>query len=305
MEMNLINKLRFVTPALVTPMRKDGSFDEKGMESLVKYVLGCGMKTLFVLGYAGECLAFGRRDRRRIIEVARRAAGEEVLLMAGTMDDSTALIEEHIRDACDCGADIALTTPTNFYHCSDAELRALFFRLNETTKLPIVIYNCPETIHYIKPQLINELARLDNIVGLKQTSDLMQVQDMVLGLEPRDDFVLLAGHEYVYYPAMTLGVQGFIMGGPGNILPKQCIQIFNDYMGGNVTAARDGHLRMVKYLKELYGVKDYTSAVPQCKAILEMAGICERWMAHPIESVSDEDMGSIRTIVKRHNMAIW
>ena len=190
---NIVKELRYVMPALATPVNKDGSFDALGMKHLVEYVLANGMRTLFVLGYAGECLAFSREERRKIIETAREAAGPDVLLMAGTMDDSTHLIQTHINDAYESGADVALTTPTDFVHCTDAELLDLFKDLNDTTKLPLVIYNCPENQHYVTPELIQKLSKLENIVGLKETSNVDKIQKMMLTVEQNENFIMVSG----------------------------------------------------------------------------------------------------------------
>lgn len=89
--MTIQERLKCVTPALATPLKKDGTFDPEGMTKLVKYVMSKGMTNIFVLGYAGEVLAFSREERKAIIKTAREAAGPDALLIAGVMDDSTLL----------------------------------------------------------------------------------------------------------------------------------------------------------------------------------------------------------------------
>ena len=301
---NIVKELRYVMPALATPVNKDGSFDAPGMKRLVEYVLANGMRTLFVLGYAGECLAFSREERRKIIETAREAAGPDVLLMAGTMDDSTRLIQTHINDAYESGADVALTTPTDFVHCTDEELLDLFKDLNDTTKLPLVIYNCPENQHYVTPELMQQLSKLENIVGLKETSNVDKIQKMMLSVEQNENFIMVSGEEFVYYPAMALGVEGFIMGGPGNVLPKLSLQIFQDFQDGKITAARDNYFRMVGFLRELYFTLPYPTLMPQIKAILELGGICGRAMTAPTHAVADEHMPVIRDMMRRYEIEL-
>lgn len=50
--MTIQERLKCVTPALATPLKKDGTFDPEGMTKLVKYVMSKGMTNIFVLGYA-------------------------------------------------------------------------------------------------------------------------------------------------------------------------------------------------------------------------------------------------------------
>lgn len=300
--MTIQQRLKCVTPALATPLKKDGSFDPEGMSRLVKYVMSKGMTNIFVLGYAGEVLAFSREERMEIIRTARKAAGPNTLLIAGVMDDSTKLILQHIQDAKESGADLALTTPTDFVHCTDEELESCFMRLAKEAALPFIIYNCPENQHYISPILMNKLLKEEKIVGLKETSNIAKIQQMLLHLEPNPDAVMMSGEEFVFYPAMALGVEAFIMGGPGNILPAQSIEIFQDYKAGKQKEARNEYMKMIAFLSELYFGLPYPTMMPQIKAVLEIWGICGRWMTHPTAALSDEHMETVRKLLEKYNI---
>lgn len=300
--MTIQERLLCVTPALATPLKKDGSFDPAGMEKLIKYVMSKGMTNIFVLGYAGEVLAFSREERMEIIKTARAAAGPDTLIIAGTMDNSTNLILQHMEDAKKSGADVALTTPTDFVHCTDEELESCFMHLAKEAPLPFIIYNCPENQHYISPELMNKLLKEEKIVGLKETSNAAKIQQMLLNLDSDLDAAIMSGEEFVYYPAMSLGINAFIMGGPGNILPAQSIEIFNDYKNGKVSEARDKYMNMISFLSELYFDLPYPTMMPQIKAVLEIWGICERWMTHPTASVSDEHVKEIKNLLEKYNL---
>lgn len=300
--MTIQERLKCVTPALATPLKKDGTFDPEGMTKLVKYVMSKGMTNIFVLGYAGEVLAFSREERKAIIKTAREAAGPDALLIAGVMDDSTRLILQHMEDAKESGADVALTTPTDFVHCTESELESCFLRLADEAALPFIIYNCPENQHYIEPELMNKLLKKDKIVGFKETSNAAKIQQMLLNLDKDTDFIMMSGEEFVYYPAMALGVDAFIMGGPGNILPAQSIEIWEDYKAGKHLEARDKYMNMIAFLSELYFGLPYPTMMPQIKAVLELWGICGRWMTHPTAAVSDEHMEVIRKLLDKYQI---
>ena len=300
--MTIQERLKSVTPALATPLKRDGTFDAEGMSRLIKYVMSKGMTNIFVLGYAGEVLAFSREERMQIIRTARNAAGPDALLIAGTMDDSTNLILQHMADAKDCGADVALTTPTNFVHCTDAELESFFLRLAQEAPLPFIIYNCPENQHYVSPSLMNRLLKEEKIIGFKETSNAAKIQQMLLNIEPSTDAVMMSGEEFVFYPAMALGVEAFIMGGPGNILPAQSIEIWEDFKTGRQKEARNKYMKMIGFLSELYYQLPYPTMMPQIKAVLEIWGICERWMTHPTAAVSDDHMEAIRSLLEKYQL---
>jgi len=301
---NLITKLKCVTPAIVTPLKRDGSVDEQGLKNVVRYVTKRGMKTLFILGYCGEGRAFDRAQRKRVIEITRETASDDIMIIAGAMADSTDLIVNYCDDAYNAGADMALATPTDFFYLTDEELEGLFIQLNDRIKLPLMIYNCPENHHYISPGIMARLSRLPNIMALKQTSNADQLQEMQMALEPETDFIMLSGNEHIFYPAMCLGVEGFIMGGPGNFSPQECVDLFEDYKKGELESVRSRYFKMNAFWKDLYQSLPYPMAMPQIKAVMEIAGVCERWVHSPVKSVTDDDMKVIEALLKKHNVNV-
>lgn len=297
-------KLKCVTPALVTPMRKDGGLDEAGMKRLVEYVTKRGMTTLFILGYCGEGRALTRAQRRRVVEVVREAAPAEVFVIAGAMGDSTDMIVEYCDDAHAAGADMALATPTDFFFLTDEELESLFVGLNNRIKLPLMIYNCPENHHYVNPDIMVRLAKLPRIMALKQTSTTHKIQDMQMTLDPKDDFIMLSGDENVFFPALCMGVDGFIMGGPGNFSPAACKAMYDDFKKGEVESVRARYMHHAAFWKDLYQTLPYPMAMPQIKAVMEIAGVCERWVHRPVKSVVDADMKVIEKLLKQYEIEL-
>lgn len=299
---NYVEALKTITPALITPLKKDGSFDEDGMKRLVTRLVSKGATTLLPLGYSGEVRAFNKAERRRIIEVVREAAGDDVVVIAGALGDSTQLIKEYSDDAAAAGADMTLITPTDFFFLTDEELKDLFVRLNEIVKIPFMIYNCPENHHYCSPELMAELAKLPNIKALKQSTTTDKIQSILQAVDPKNDFIMVSGDEFEFFPAMCLGVDGFVMGGPGNICPEMCSDIWNSYKAGKLDAAREEFLRLVSFFDELYHSLPYPMVISQIKGVMEIAGVCERWMRHPVKEVSNSDMHVIEDMLKRHNI---
>ena len=124
----------------------------------------------------------------------------------------------------------------------------------------------------------------------------------MFGIEANEDFILLSGEEFVYYPALSVGVEGFIMGGPGNMMPRLCKAVFDHYRDGDYLSAKEGYMRMIAFLYELYFSLPYSSLMPQIKAVLEIKGICSRQMADPMKSVTDEHMKEIESLMKKHGI---
>ena len=294
--------LACVIPAVTTPLQEDGSFDPQGMRNLVRNMVESGMKTLFLLGFAGESQAFSREQRREIIRTVREAVADDVKIIAGVFDNATELIHAHVCDARTCGADYVLAPPTNFYPLRDCEIERLFTDIAERSPLPLIIYNCPLNRHYIPGNVVARLAVHPNIAGIKQTSDLWKVEQMQLAVRGIEGFTLLSGDEFAYFGAMAMGVEGFIMGGPGNVFPKKCVRIFENFKRGKFAEARDEYAKMIDFLFELYALP--FSEFGAVKGMLELSGICNRWVHKPVFSPTDEEMKIVRSLMQKHQVAL-
>ena len=294
----LNKKLNCIMPAMLTPLHQDGSFDEKGMEKLVQHLCSKGMSTLVPLGYTGEGRAFTLPVRKEIIRVVKESAPKGTTVIAGCMGDSTRLILEQIEDAADAGVEMVLVPPTDFFWLTDWELENLFCELDQNTALPIVIYNCNENHHFIKPEIMTRLAMKKNIVGLKQSTDIIPLHEMYDSVGKLEDFTLISGHEFILYPALTLGLRSFIMGAPGNITPKMCMDIKKLYLNGEYEKCRELYERFVGFYRELYSYP-YPMCMSQMKGCMEIAGLFERWMHSPVKPITNEDLKKLeKTLIK-------
>ena len=117
------------------------------------------------------------------------------------------------------------------------------------------------------------------------------------------DFIMVSGDEFEFFPAICLGVQGFIMGAPGNITPKLCLEMFNDYNAGKFEECREKYLKFADFYDELFFCVD-KDVIAITKATMELVGICKRWMKRPTASVTDDEMEVIKDVLKRHQITL-
>ncbi|HHU01647.1 MAG TPA: dihydrodipicolinate synthase family protein [Christensenellaceae bacterium] len=294
--------LRGVIPAVVTPLKADNSIDETGLKRHIVHIMQSGMKTLFMLGYAGEVFSFDRTQRQQIVSAARTTVGKEASIIAGIMDNSVEHILEHARDAKACGADYVLCTPTNFLPLSENEQEQLFIDIADSSPLPLIIYNCPENMHTLTPALLGRLCCHENIVGLKQTSDIIAIERMMQAVQNAPNFTLLSGDEFVFLGSLAVGVESFIMGGPGNLFPKTCLRIYNNFCNGKIQEARKEFLKMIFFLFDLYSLPILD--LGGVKSVLELSGICERWMKRPTASADNQVLQSVKELMEQHQIQL-
>jgi len=298
----MLERLKTVTPAVLSAWNEDGSFDEASYRALVRRCTEAGMEALFILGYTGEVKYINREERKKITAVTRDEAPNS-LIVAGCVGASIDDILMYIDDAKEAGADMALVTPTEFYSLRDYELEGLFVELNAKTSLPIMIYNCPENPHHCSGEMLNRLAKLENIQALKQSTTTDKIQRIMNKMDKDLDFIMVSGDEFEFFPALCLGVQGFIMGAPGNITPALCLEMFNDYNAGKFEECREKYMKFADFYDELFFCVD-KDVIAITKATMELAGVCKRWMKKPTANVTDEEMEVIKDVLKKHNIPL-
>lgn len=295
-----LTKLYGLTPAIATPLDSKGQFDPTAYRRLIGFILDAGVSGAFVLGVAGEYSAFDRRERRRIIETAREAVGGRVPLIAGVFATRTETALDYIADARAEGADYVLLTPPHWFRLSQAEIRDFYVRLAEEGGAPVIAYNCPLVNNQLTFETVAELAEHPLVAGIKETSTQENLQRIWAAVGHRTDFLVMSGWEYLYLPAMSLGIRAFIMGGPGNLVPYWCMEVLRKFGEGESAAARDSYLGLTEFCHRIYGLG--LSPMAAIKAGLEQLGLCERFVFSPYRSANESEMAAIGRLLEEHSL---
>jgi 4-hydroxy-tetrahydrodipicolinate synthase len=206
-------------PALVTPFR-DEAFDEGAFRALVDWQISEGTHGLVPCGTTGESATLTAAEQARVIRACVEEANGRVPVIAGCGSNSTAVVRAHMEAARDAGADAALVVLPYYNRPNQDGVYAHFAAIADVG-LPIVVYNVPgRTVTDILPETLGRVAKLPNVVGIKDASgNLARVtaHRALCG----DDFVQLSGND-----DMTLGFMA--MGGVGcisvtaNVAPRLC-----------------------------------------------------------------------------------
>lgn len=298
----MVHPLKGLVPAMMTPLKTNEDIDPEGIQKLAHFVSRDGINTVFVLGYCGECFTFTREERKQVISLSRDAIAPEKKIIAGIMGNCTREILTYAEDAAEAGADYVLLTPTNFLPLSEGEVTSLLREVADKSPRPIIIYNCPENLQHITADMMGELCHHPNIAGLKQTTDHIDMEFVRRATENEADFTILSGNEYTFLANLALGIEGYIMGGPGNILPQTCVRIMKEFQSGDLLKARKDYWHMTSFLMELYGLPAMAEA--SLKGILEMKGLCTRVMRRPVRSVDDAHLDKIRALIDKYEIEL-
>ena len=222
--------------ALITPMRSDGSIDEKAYAEFVDWQIKEGTHAVVPVGTTGESPTLSHDEHKRVVEIAIEVAKGRVPVIAGAGSNSTEEAIDLTRHAKEAGADAALIV-TPYYNKPTQEGMYLHFRaIADAVDLPIIIYNIPpRSVVDMKVETMARLAKHKNIIGVKDAT-----ADLARPLHQRrhcgEDFCQLSGEDATALAFNAAGGVGCISV-TANVAPRLCSEMQTAWMEGRTKQA--------------------------------------------------------------------
>ena len=222
--------------ALITPMRADGSVDEKAFKELVEWQIAEGTEALVPVGTTGESPTLSHAEHKRVVELCIEAAGGRVPVIAGAGSNSTAEAIDFARHAEAAGADgILVVTP--YYNKPTQEGMFLHFSaIADAADIPMFIYNIPgRSVVDMSVETMGRLAKHKNIVGVKDAT-----ANLTRPLHTKracgEDFIQLSGEDHTALAFNASGGGGCISV-TANVAPRLCAEMQKAWRQGRIPEA--------------------------------------------------------------------
>jgi 4-hydroxy-tetrahydrodipicolinate synthase len=230
--------------ALITPMRDDGSVDEKAYAGFVDWQIKEGTHAVVPVGTTGESPTLSHQEHRRVVEIAIEVAKGRAPVIAGAGSNSTEEAIALTRHAKEAGADAALIV-TPYYNKPTQEGMYLHFKsIADAVDLPIIIYNIPpRSVIDMSVETMARLAKHPNIVGVKDAT-----ANLTRPLHTKracgDDFCQLSGEDHT---ALAFNVSGGVgcISVTANVAPRLCSEMQTAWMEGRFAEAMKIQNRLV------------------------------------------------------------
>lgn len=242
-----------ILPALVTPFTDDGkAVDEERLRTLVSHCLELGVHGVVPCGTTGEFVNMTNEEKRRVIKIVIDEVNGRVPVIAGTGASGTDETVEMTRYAKDAGATAALIVTPFYLKPADRGIYEHYYTIANEVDMPIILYNIPQCTGLDLPwQMVEDLAQIPNIVGVKDSSG--QLKFILAVLEKvRDKVNVLCGHDEVVVAGLAAGCSGAILAS-ANVIPDIWIQIYNHVKKGELQQARELQYKVQKIARIIAG----------------------------------------------------
>jgi 4-hydroxy-2-oxoglutarate aldolase len=198
---------------VITPFKGDGELDRSGFEHNVKAHMSAGLRGVVVTGSTGEAPLLDERERESVMEWARQHVPSDRVLIAGIGSESTRTTLRLADRAGERGVDAVLVVAPHYFASAmtDDALRAHYLRIADESPVPVVLYNIPKYMHFkLSQPLVQELARHENVVGIKDSSGDRELMETYLTAQG-DSFTTLTGSGQLWKTALQMGARGGIL----------------------------------------------------------------------------------------------
>ena len=282
--------------AIVTPF-KNGRIDEEALRGLIDFQIAGGVDGIVPCGTTGESATLNHEEHDQVIRIAVDACKGKASVLAGTGSNSTQEAIQLSRNAKNAGAD-GLLQITPYYNKPNQEgLYHHFSSIADAVDLPIVLYNVPSrTSVNMVPETVVRLAKIKNIVGIKEASGSLQAISKIID-NCGKDFTVLSGDDPLLWPILAIGGKG-VISVTANILPAKVAALCKAAAIGDIAGARSLHYELMDINDSLF---IDTNPIP-VKAALHLMGKIENELRGPLIKLSKDTLERLKKAMACHGL---
>ncbi|HEX4186866.1 MAG TPA: 4-hydroxy-tetrahydrodipicolinate synthase [Solirubrobacteraceae bacterium] len=274
-----------ILTAIITPFDDAGKVNDDAFVALMRHLADNGSDGFVVAGTTGEASTLTDDEQLGLIAlaVAERPAGKTIIAGTGTNDTRQAV---HLTErATELGADAMLSVTPYYNRPSPLGLRRHYEAVASATDKPVLLYNIPaRTGTNIPPELLEQLARIDGIAGVKQANP--------DELGPIEGLELYAGDDATFARTLDLGGAGVI-------------SVASHIVGNEMRRMVDepaSRAEIDASLQDVYRTL-FLTANPTCtKAALNILGHNAGGLRLPLVEATAQEAEAVRAMLERHGL---
>ena len=236
--------------ALVTPFL-NGAVNYPMLEQLIARQLESGIRALVICGTTGESATLHDEEKLELISRARRYAGKDCLIIAGTGSNATEHTVYLSKAAEEAGADELLVVSPYYNKATPEGLIQHYSAVAFSVKLPVILYNVPSRTGVDIPVAVyKQLASIANIAGVKEAStDLGKI--LAIRAECPEDFYIWSGNDDLTVPILSLGGKG-VISVLSNLYPGLTQAMAEAALDGDFDTAADLQVQFQPLIRALF-----------------------------------------------------
>lgn len=278
--------------ALVTPM-KDDKVDVHHLRELVEFHIEMGTHGLVAAGTTGEAGTLSHDEKLLVIKTVIEQAKERVPVIAGTAMNATKECIALTQEAMECGAHAALIMTPAYIKPTQEGLYLHYSSIAHAVPIPIILYNVPSrTACDMLPETVARLAKISNIVGIKEATGQMTRLQHILRLS-EGSIDVYSGDDLTAAQWMLAGAKG-VISVTANAAAKLMAKLCDLAMDGD----HAGCLRLHDQLMPLHELMFIQANPIPVKWVMNKMGLMSGEIRLPLTELSENHHQELEKVLK-------
>jgi 4-hydroxy-tetrahydrodipicolinate synthase len=254
--------------ALVTPFKADQSLDETTLRNLIRRQIEEGIDFLVPCGTTGESPTLEHAEHLRVVQIAVEEGKGKVPVLGGAGGYNTKHVIQMAQEIAKLGVDGILSVTPYYNKPTQEGVYQHYKAIAEAVDLPIILYSVqPRTNVNIEPNTVERLAKLPNIIGIKEASGSVAQVASIVARVP-GDFLVLSGDDSVTLPVISLGGHG-VISVVSNEIPGPMTMMTHKGLTGDFPAARAIQMKY-QHLMEVNFIEASPGPVKLAMSMMEL-----------------------------------
>lgn len=246
----MLMQLTGVWLPIITPF-KDDRIDYKSYKKLINHYKNTGISGFIPLGTTGEVPVLSDYEFEEMIDKTLEYNEGKLPVYVGVGGNYTGKVIEKLKIAHKYNIQGILSVCPYYNKPNQEGIYHHFNSIAKETKLNIIIYNIPyRTGVNIENETIHKLAKIPNIVGLKDACGDMK-QTMSLLMNPPKDLSILTGEDILFYLTLTMGGQGGILAS-SHLRTELFIDVYRKVKGNDIEGAMNSWKQLYEFIPLLF-----------------------------------------------------
>jgi 4-hydroxy-tetrahydrodipicolinate synthase len=289
-------KYKGIICAMITPLDENQEINPKATRELIDYLIDNGIYGLFILGTNGECHVLTNDEKVEFAKIVIEHTNNRVPVFVGTGGNSTREVINLSKKMEAIGANALSVITPYFVPPTQQELIAHYKAVASVVNLPILMYNMPgKTGINIEPESVRELAKVKNIVGIKDSGGKLENMKAYLEVTKGEDFGVFSGSDSLILDILNAGGQGAVAA-TANFLVEIDVAIYNNFIKGDLEAAKKAQ----NSIEELRRILKFGTIPSVIKQTVVLNGIDVGPARLPATQPTGEKLEEIKRVVEAY-----
>lgn len=181
-------------------------------------------------------------------------------------------------------AGIGAITPY-YFHLTQEEMKAYYLEIAGSVgrDFPVYLYNLPGcTTNDLWPETMESLAQVENIVGMKNSMNVMERFMQLVDRAP-EGFHVIQGEDILLMPSLLYGARGSVSG-IANAFPELFVDLYKAMEKGEYAKAHERQRMII----EIHKVLHRCSSPALIKKALACRGLKQSYVRRPLMDLTRE-----------------